>query len=489
MVGIRSYGGYIPRYRLNRMTVFGSMGWLNPANIMNARGEKAVANFDEDSVTMAVAASKDCIQGFSREDIGGVYFASTTAPYRERLSANIAAGALGANENIRTADFAGGLKAGTTALLSALDTVGAGSSKNMLVCASDCRLGKIGGPQELMFGDGGAAFLVGDEDVVAEFKGSYSTGHDFVDHFRGSEYRYDRQWEERWIRDEGFGKFIPEAIEGLCEKCNVKPADFSKIIYPCYYGGVRKKLSKKMELEPERFEDNLQGVVGDTGTAHPLIMLAKSLEDAKPGDKLLVVSYGSGCDALLFEVTDKIKKLASRMGVSGCLARKDELDNYLKFLAWRHNIEVDTGLRGEEQKWARWSMIWRHHKMMLGMQGSKCKKCGTQMFPAQRVCVNPDCGAIDESEKVYLSDNGGKIFSYTSDMLASSINPPAIYGAVDIDGGGRYVFDFTDCSLDDLGVGNPIKFTFRIKHFDAARDITNYFWKAAPVLEVSEGAE
>ena len=144
MVGIRSYGGYIPRYRLNRMIVFGSMGWINPANMLNAQGEKAVANFDEDSVTMAAAASADCMTGFNRDLVGGVYFASTTAPYKERLCANLVAGALATREDIRTADFAGGLKAGTTALIAALDAVSAGTAENIVVSAADCRLGNDG---------------------------------------------------------------------------------------------------------------------------------------------------------------------------------------------------------------------------------------------------------------------------------------------------------------------------------------------------------
>jgi hydroxymethylglutaryl-CoA synthase len=486
MVGISSYGGYIPRYRINKMIIFGAMGWINPANIMNAQGEKAVANFDEDSVTMAVAAAADCVKGFDRADIGGVYFASTTASYRERLCANLVAGALAADEGIRTADFARGLKAGTTALLAALDTVGAGSADNVVVSASDCRLGKMGSVQELMFGDAAAAFLVSDKDVIAEFKGSYSTGHDFVDHFRGAETRYDRQWEERWIRDEGYGKFIPEAINGLCEKCGVAPGDFAKIIYPCYYGGARKKINKTLGFEPEKVEDNMQAVVGDCGTAQPLMMLAKALEAAKPGDKMLVIGYGSGCDALFFEVTDNIKKLAPRRGISGSLAKRADLDNYLKYLTWRRMVPADTGLRGEEQKWTRWTLQWRNHKMMLGMEASKCKKCGTQQFPPQRVCVNPECDAIDEMETVYVSDKGGTIFSFTSDMLAASINPPAVYGAVNINGGGRFVFDFTDCVVEDLAVGNPIDFSFRIKYYDDVRDITNYFWKAVPVTEEAE---
>jgi 3-hydroxy-3-methylglutaryl CoA synthase len=486
MVGIRSYGGYVPRYRLNKMIVFGGMGWINPANIMNAQGEKAVANFDEDSVTMATTAAIDCVTGFGREEIGGVYFASTTSSYKERLCANLVAGALAADESIRTADFAGGLKAGTTALIAALDAVGAGSANNIVVSAADCRLGKMGSVQELMFGDGAGSMMVGDKDVIAEFKGSFSTGHDFVDHFRGSEAKYDRQWEERWIRDIGFGQFVPEAINGLCEKCGVAPTDFAKIIYPCYYGGARKKINKTLGFEPDKVQDNMQAIIGDCGTAQPLMMLAKALDEAKPGDKLLVVSYGSGCDALYFEVTDNITKLAPRRSITGSLAKRADLDNYIKYLVWRRMVPADTGLRGEEQKWTRWTLQWRTRKVILGMEASRCTKCGTQQFPPQRICVNPECGAIDEMERVIVSDKGGKVFSFTSDMLAASANPPAMYGAVDINGGGRYVFDFTDCAIDDLAVGKSVDFSFRIKYYDAMRDITNYFWKAVPVAEEAE---
>ena len=113
MVGIVAYGGYVPRYRLNRGLAYQVMGWLNPANIANAAGERAVANFDEDAITMAVAAANDALTGIEREKIDAVYFASTSMPYKERLNAGIVAAALGANDHIRAADFSGGIKAGT----------------------------------------------------------------------------------------------------------------------------------------------------------------------------------------------------------------------------------------------------------------------------------------------------------------------------------------------------------------------------------------
>ena len=177
----------------------------------------------------------------------------------------------------------------------------------------------------------------------------------------------------------------------------------------CYYGGARKKINKTFAFEPEKVQDNMQAAIGDTGSAQSLMMLASALEEAKPGDKMLVVGYGSGCDALFFEVTDNITRLTPRRGISGSLAKRTDLDNYLKYLTWRRMVPADTGLRGEEQKWTRWTLQWRNHKMILGMEASKCKKCGTQQYPPQRICVNPECGAIDEMEPVVVC------LLYTSD--------------------------------------------------------------------------
>ncbi len=481
MVGIGSFGGYVPRYRLNRMIIFGSMGWLNPVIITNARGEKAVANFDEDSITMAVAAGMDCLRGVDRQSIDAVYFATTTAPYKERQNANIVAGALGARDEIRSADFTGSLKSGTSALLSALEFVAFNGGK-AVVCAADCRLGKMASTQEMVFGDAGAAVMVSDQDVIAEYKGSFSVSHDFVDHLRGANTKYDRMWEERWIRDVGYQQFIPQAVQGLCSKYGMSPADFDRIIYPCYYGGARKNINKALQVEQEKVQDDMLATVGDSGSAHPLLMLAAALETARPGEKILLVSYGSGCDALWFEVTENIEKMQDGRGVSRWLARRADLDNYQKYLVWRGMAPAETGIRGETDKETRWSLVWREHKAILGLWGSKCRKCGTQQFPPQRLCINPDCQALDEMDPVYLADKGGTVFTYTGDMLAASVNPPAIYGNVNFNGGGRTLMDFTDCTVEDLSVGMPVEFSFRIKFYDPKRDITNYFWKAIPAV-------
>ena len=387
MAGICSYGGYVPRYRLNRGIIFGAMGWVNAANIANARGEKAVASFDEDSITMAVAAGIDALGGIDRSKVGGVYFASSTLPYKERLNAGIVTCALGLDDQVRAADFTGGLKAGTTAILAALDGVESKRVNNLLVTAADCRLGKPASPQEMIFGDAAAAVLVGSENVIAEFKDSYSVTYDFCDHFRGAHAKFDTQWEDRWIRDLGIDRFIPEVVNGLLQKTGLKMGDFAKVIYPIHYPAARKKVNKVLGIVPEVEQTNLQMEVGESGVSHALVMLVHALEEAKPGDKILVVSYGSGCDALCFEVTEEIEKAQDGRGISAALAHKADLDNYTKLLVWRNILPVDFGKRSEEDHWSRYSAMWRIRKMILGLYGGKCTECGTAQIPAQDICV------------------------------------------------------------------------------------------------------
>ena len=480
MAGITSYGAYIPWYRIDRKIIYSTMGWLDPGTFMP--GEKAVANYDEDSITMAVAASIDCLKGIDRNTIDGVYFGSVTLPYKERQNAGIIATALDLRPDIKTADFAGSTKSGTAALLSACDAIKAGSAKNILVCASDCLLGKPGSAGEEAYGDGAAAFLLGENDAIASFQGSHSVSYDFRDRWMADIDKFDRAWEGRWIRDEAYNKFISEAISGLAKKCNLSPKDVAKASYPCLYVRDHADIGKRLGLEPSQIQAHLFNNVGNTGTANPLILLVAALEDAKPKDNIVVASFGNGSDALLFQATEKITGI-KRRGVRKHLESKKMLDNYGKYATFRNVITVEKGIRGETAPLEQISLAWRNRKGLLALMGSKCKKCGTPQFPAQRVCVNPSCKAIDEMEPYTFSDKKGNLFTYTEDSLAFSLNPPAIYGMVDFVGGGRYWFDLTDCESGGLQVGMPVEMSFRRKFTDEKRGIYAYFWKAMPLRE------
>jgi 3-hydroxy-3-methylglutaryl CoA synthase len=475
--GITGFGVYLPYYRLKRETIFEAMGWFNPGIAGLARGEKTVANYDEDSITMAVAAGIDCLEDLDREKISALYLASTTLPNKERGNASIASGALNLSPNTWTAEFSGCLKSGTTALIAALS---GSDSEVALVCASDCRLGKAGGTQEQLFGDGAAAFTVGTDGVIASLVGHYSLSYDFADYRRMESDKFTRSWEERWIREAGYAKMIPEAINGLLSSCKLQISDMDKVVYPPLSLRDHMAVSKRLGLKSDKVQAPLLESIGNTGSAHPLLMLAAALEEAQAGDKILVASFGSGADALLFQVTEEIERVKNRRKLKENLDYKRDLGNYTKYLSFKGMLPKEIGIRGEEVAPTSLSLSWREQNAVLRLAGSKCKACGTPQFPQERVCVNPDCEAVDQMEDYSFSDRKGHLFTYTADHLTYSEDPPAIYGIVDFEGGGRYWFDITDCQMESLEVGQAVHMTFRRRYLDEARGITGYFWKIMP---------
>lgn len=483
MIGVTAYGAYIPKLRLNRMNIVQAMGWFAPAIMAVAQGERSACNWDEDALSMCVESSRDCLTGINKRAVDALYLASTTLPYADRQNAGIVSTALNLREDIVTADFTSSLKSSTTAILAALDALRAGTRKQVLVTASDRRETKAAYFYEMWFGDGAASLLLGDENVIAEFKGSYSVSADFVDHYRGVGKKFDYMWEERWVRDEGYAKLIPKAVGGLLDRCGLSMNDVAKVVYPCFIKTEHAAIAKRLGITPERVQDNMHEVCGETGAAHPLVMFVKALEEASPGDKIVLASFGQGCDALLFEITDDISKLPPRRGVTGSLAHRRDIDNYLKFAKFRDLIAVEMGIRGEAGGQTAMSTLWRKRKMILGLVGSKCTRCGYPHFPPQEICVNPQCGAMHEMEDYEFADKTAKVIMFTEDMLAVSVEPPAIYGLIQFDGGGRMMADFTDCAPGTIKVGQSMRMSFRKRWEDRERGYHGYFWKAVPCGE------
>ena len=490
MIGITSYGAYIPRLRLERMAIFQAMGWFAPALMMVAQGERSMCNWDEDAITMAVAATRDCLCGQDKQKLDALYLASTTLPFADRQNAGIVSAALNLKDNLITADYSSSQKASTTAMISALESVKSGERNHIMVAATDRRETKAAYFYEMWFGDGAAALMVGDTDVIAEYKGSYSVAHEFVDHYRGADKKYDYVWEERWARDAGYGQIIPEVVNGLFEKLNITMDRVDKLVYPCVFKRDHRNIAAKLGATGDKLVDNMHEVCGETGTAHPLIMFISALEKARPGDRILMIGFGQGANALLFEVTENITRLAARNGVAGSLANKKTMSNYLKWLKFRDLIQTEMGIRAEAPTQTATTVLWRKNKMILGLVGGKCKECGTPQFPKMDICVNPDCGAFNSQEDYEFADVPAAIKSFTADMLSVSVDPPAMYGMVQFEGGGRLMADFTDCELDDLKVGLPAQMAFKRKGVDKERGFVNYFWKAVPIpgaIEESSG--
>jgi uncharacterized OB-fold protein len=227
-------------------------------------------------------------------------------------------------------------------------------------------------------------------------------------------------------------------------------------------------------------EDGLAERCGDLGTAHPLFALAAALEKAKPGERILLLGFGQGCDALLFEATPALATRAPRGGVAAALARRREETNYQKFLAFNELVPLERGMRAELDKATPLTALYRNRDMVLGLIGGRCSKCGTPQFPKSHVCVAPNCHAFHSQVDHPFADQIGEVMTYTADMLTYSPDPPQHFGMIRFIEGGRMMMDFTDVDAGHVAVGMAVRMAFRVKEQDAARGFTRYFWKAAP---------
>jgi 3-hydroxy-3-methylglutaryl CoA synthase len=443
-----------------------------------AKGERAVCDVDEDSVTMVVEAGRDCLNGGDPKAVDSLYFASTTMPFADRQNSSIIAEALDLRQDIATLDISHSQRAGTSALIAALKAAEAGG--NSLLIAADCRNTKAASIQEMLFGDGAAALTLGTGNILAGCLGFFSITRDFIDHFRGEGSKFDYYFEERWIRDEGYYKMVPEAVKGLFNKTGISGADVSHFIMPCLIRRVREAVTKNMGIPAEAVRDDLSAGCGETGAAHPLVMLAHTLEDAKPGEKLVVIGFGQGADALLFETTDKLGTVSPRCGVKARLADAVVETNYQKYLSFKGMLEINWGMRAEGQSKFRPSAAWREHRNFNSLMGGRCSACGTVQFPVSHICVNPECRATDSQEEYSLAGSKAQVASYTVDRLAYSPNPPLIFGMIEFEEGAKFMMQFANCDPEKVEVGLPMEMIFRIKQVDRERNLRNYFWKAAP---------
>ncbi len=480
MVGIISYGAYIPWHRLERGLFQKAWGGFA------IPGEKAVAYYDEDSVTMAVAAARDCLEGFDRGKIDGHYFASTTAPYKERQCSAIVAMPLDLRSDIRTADINTSLRSGTTAMALARDSIAAGSAENILVTAADMRLAAPSGMLEQRLGDGAAAFLLGTDHVIADILDSYSCSDEFSGTWRGPDDVFVRSWEDRMVQDTSYTPILTHALETVMKRNRLLPKDFSKVVFDSP-GDPRghAKLAASLGFKPSQVQNPLTlfMTVGFTGCASAAMLLVSALEEAKAGEKILFAGSGNGTDVFVLRITDAIEKLGQRRGIKNHLDSKKMLENYNSYLKWRDLVPLEAARRPDPQP-IKVSAVWRERKVLLGLWGIKCRQCGTPQYDNGALTTSPiricgKCQAQDDFDDYNFSERKATVFSFTNDGLAPSLDPPASVVLVEFEGGGRAFFDLTDRVAEEVEIGMEIEMTFRkICH---QKGISNYFWKARPL--------
>jgi 3-hydroxy-3-methylglutaryl CoA synthase/uncharacterized OB-fold protein len=454
--GIRSYGAYVPRHRLDRAAIHATLGQGG------GKGTRTVAGFDEDTTSMGVEAARGARWngGFAP---ASVHFATTAPAYADKTNATAIHAALGLSREGFATDHAGSVR-------SAVGALRAAAADGGLAVLSDVRLGRPGSADEAGGGDGAAAFLFGTgDDVIAELLGQASASAEFLDRWRVPGEQHSSIWEERF----GLSVYLPllqDVAARALAAAGIEGPDLVVVASPHARAAATAARAFGAAVDP-----SLEAATGNLGAAQAAVGLADALDRAEPGQTVLVLSGADGADALVLRVTDAIAGRPAGRTVREQLALGREVD-YPTFLTWRGGLVREPPrrpdpLRPEAPPAAR-AADWK-----FGFVGSHCEACGRVHVPPVRVCGT--CGAVDEMQPISLADRHATVATYTVDRLAYSLSPPTITAAVDFDGGGRFTCELTDCAADDVGVGTRVEMTFR--RMFSAGGVHNYFWKARPV--------
>ena len=483
MIGITAYGAYIPRTRLSRQAMLKSTGWLNPALFSNAGGTRSVANWDEDAVTMAVAAANNCIRQLDASRVDSIYFASPSAPFKLRLNSSIVASALGLNEEINAVDISSSRRCGISALVQAYNQVSR-ADNGALVVASDIPPNRAGTAGELMSGDAAAALLLGSDNVVAEIVGNHCETVDFVDAYQGATDETGHQWEDRWIRDEGHFKLIPRAIGRLLEKTGTVAESIDRFICPVPGHGTTAKLGKMLGIRPDAIADNLFLACGDSRCAQPLLLLCQALEVAEPGQLILVAAFGQGTEAVLLRTTDACKNFKTHSSVADQLAGGAEESNYFKYLVFRDRVDWDKESRGPVDSPTLLSSHYRDRQFLDNLRGLHCAETRQTFFGSEAAYKARQ--ADGEFRWRSFTNSSAKLLSYSANYLGVSLEPAICTGIIEFDEGGRLIVDLTEANPQELGVGAKVEMSYRIHGVDASKGFTRYFWKAKSVHAIED---
>ena len=317
MAGIIGYGAYIPRNRIRVEEIAKVWGADAPSY---KRGlmleEKSVPSPDQDTITMAVEASRRALKraGVDPREIGAVYVGSESHPYAVKPSGTVLAEALHATPEVHTADLEFACKAGTEGMFIALNLVVSGAIKYGLAVGADTSQGAPGDALEYSAAAGAAAYLFGRDNLVAEALATYSYTTDMPDFWR-REYQYYPQHGGRFTGDPAYFAHITGAARGIMAKAGLKPADFQYVVFHQPNGKFPFRVGEILGFSKKQIEPGwLVNKLGNTYSGSSPLGLTATLDIAKAGDMILIVSYGSGAgsDAFVFRVTARIDEVRDK---------------------------------------------------------------------------------------------------------------------------------------------------------------------------------
>lgn len=473
MIGITSLGYYTPSCFLPAEAI--SRVWGTDSG----KGGRIVANHDEDSVTMAASAVLNCLHNHDPASIDALFFASTTAPYAEKQNASLIASVADLPTEVFAVDYGGSLRAGASAFRLALDAIKSGTNHAVVVSAADCRLAEPGSAVEHQLADGAAAVLVGSGEVAIAVEETFSICEEFTDVWRKHNDLYLRTGDDRFAQSQGYASITQGAVEGLLRKSGCRREDIARVVFYAPNAATHRAVARALGFDHSVYKGDLFAAgFGDAGTASIFLSLFLALLGAQAGERLIWVGYGGGADAFLLRVTKYFERFKFRLNhLLRELASQRVAVAYGNYLKARQVIPYDRS-----PPFSSVPLLWRDQGYDLRLYGKRCRACRAIQYPVGRICWQ--CGSKDNFQKVKLS-RMGKVFTYTKDYVFPALRSPVVMAVIDLEEGGRFFTELTDCNPEDVRIGLPVELTLR--RFHEGGGFYNYYWKAKPgLLEPTE---
>ncbi|GAA4642634.1 3-oxoacyl-[acyl-carrier-protein] synthase III C-terminal domain-containing protein [Gordonia humi] len=434
---------------------------------------RVIAAFDEDAVTMSVAAVQAALERCGAVPAAGdrLVFVTSSPPYLDKTSASIVHAALSLDRGVAADDAIGTARSAMAAISSALH------GRPTVVAAADVRTGRPGSADERGGADAGAALVIGPSTpqtpVIAEHLGGVSLTEEFLDRWRSPDTAYGSTWEERFGRSR-YEPLIAEAVAATLDAAGLPDADYAVLTCP------NAAVTKAAGAIVKRAVSTVGAPTGFAGAVDPILSLAHALDRAEPGQTILVISAADGVDTMLLRTTDALPTRRQREPIAAAAAASGRSVPYPTYLSWRGLLDVEPPRRPEPDRPAGPPAA-REAGWKFGLSGSRCTACGFVHLPPMRACRQ--CGTIDQMEPAPVAARRGRVATFTVDRLAYSPSPPVVDVVVDFEGGGRSTFEVADARPDLLEVGAPVDLVFR-KLFTAG-GVHNYFWKARQVADLA----